>query len=102
VAEGIDTPRLTASISGSGSARFEGRASELKLDISGSGSIDAAALRSAAVRVDISGSGSAVVNASATLSADVSGSGSVQYTGNAPKVNTHISGSGSVTRVKES
>ena len=101
VAEGIDTPRLSASISGSGSARFEGRASELKLDISGSGSFDAAALRSAAVRVDISGSGSATVNAAATLSAHVSGSGSVQYLGAAPQIDTHVSGSGSVTRAKE-
>ena len=96
-ATGIDTDRLTASISGSGSADFAGRADDVSLQVSGSGSFDTSKLNSKNVRVSISGSGDASVNASDRLDATVSGSGSVHYTGN-PSVQTHISGSGEVAR----
>lgn len=93
----IDTDKLSAEISGSGSADFAGRADDLALRISGSGSYDAGKLHSKSVRVNISGSGDAVVNASDRLDATVSGSGSVRYAGT-PTVEKHISGSGSVAR----
>ena len=96
-ATGIDTDRLAAAISGSGSARFEGRADVVTLSVNGSGSYNAADLQSRTVKVEISGSGDAVVNASDSLSAEISGSGSVRYTGN-PSVSQQVSGSGSIAR----
>jgi hypothetical protein len=95
--EGIDTPRLRADISGSGSATLAGRADDVRLIVSGSGDYDAAGLASKTASVEISGSGSATVNASERVEAHVSGSGSVRYLGN-PAVDQHVSGSGSIAR----
>ena len=96
-ASGVDTDRLSSSISGSGSATLAGRADALDLHISGSGSYDATELQSKTASVSISGSGSVKLNASDRLDAHVSGSGSVHYAGN-PAVQKHISGSGVVAR----
>ena len=95
--EGIDTPRLRADISGSGSATLAGRADDVRLTISGSGNYDAAQLASKTASVEISGSGSATVNASERVEAHVSGSGSVRYLGS-PSVEKHVSGSGSIAQ----
>lgn len=96
-ATGVDTDKLTADISGSGSADLSGRADVVTLRISGSGSYDAAKLQSRSVKVHISGSGGAVVNASEQLEATISGSGSVRYGGN-PSVRQRVSGSGTIAR----
>jgi hypothetical protein len=96
-ASGIDTDKLTAEISGSGSADLAGRADVLALSVSGSGSYDAGDLRSKTARIAISGSGDAFVNASERVDATISGSGSVRYAGN-PSVSQHVSGSGSIAR----
>jgi hypothetical protein len=95
--EGVDTHRLTADISGSGSAVLSGRADDVRLSVSGSGDYDAARLASKTALVSISGSGSATVNATDRVEADVSGSGSVRYLGS-PTVEKHVSGSGSIAR----
>ena len=97
VVEGLDTSRLTADISGSGSATLSGRADALELTISGSGDYDASRLASKSATVTISGSGNATVNAAERVEANVSGSGSVRYLGN-PSVDQQVSGSGSVRR----
>ena len=96
-ATGIDTDRLTADISGSGSADLAGRADVVTLRVSGSGSYDASELQSKSVKVDISGSGDALVNAGDELDASISGSGSVRYGGD-PDVRKRVSGSGTVAR----
>ena len=93
----LSTGRLTADVSGSGRAVLAGRADDVDLRISGSGSFDAGGLRSKSVRVSISGSGSATVNAADQLEANISGSGSVRYAGD-PRVQQRISGSGVVAR----
>ena len=100
VADGLDTPRLTADISGSGSATLSGRADAVELTISGSGAYDASRLASKSATVTISGSGSATVNAADRVEATVSGSGSVRYLGN-PSVDQQVSGSGSVRRTAD-
>jgi len=94
-ATAIDTDKLTADISGSGSATLAGRADDVVLRVSGSGSYDASRLQSRNVKVDISGSGDAEVNANNHLDASISGSGSVHYSGR-PQVTQHVSGSGSI------
>lgn len=96
-ATGVDTDKLDADISGSGSAVLEGRAGEVTLSVAGSGSYDASNLKATTVRVTISGSGNASVDATEKLHANISGSGSVRYAGN-PTVEKNVSGSGSVAR----
>ena len=96
-ASGINARDFDAAISGSGDMDLSGTADNIELTISGSGSYEAAHLRSKTARVKISGSGDATVNASEQLDAQISGSGSVRYSGD-PKVEKHIAGSGSVAR----
>jgi hypothetical protein len=98
--DGVDARRLTADISGSGSATLAGKADDLRLSVSGSGDYDAAKLITKTAKVEISGSGSATVNASDHVEAQISGSGSVHYLGT-PTVEKHVSGSGSVARASE-
>ena len=95
-ATNVDTDRLAARITGSGSADLAGRADQLEVTIAGSGSWNAADLKSKTARVTISGSGDAAVNAADRLDATITGSGSVQYAGN-PTVEKRITGSGSVS-----
>jgi hypothetical protein len=98
--EGVDTQRLNADISGSGSATLAGKADDVRLSVSGSGDYDAARLTTRTASVSISGSGSATVNASDEVKADISGSGSVRYLGS-PTVEKYVSGSGSIARANQ-
>jgi hypothetical protein len=98
----LEARELKCDISGSGNARFAGRADEVDLGISGSGSCHAAELQCRTLDVTIAGSGNATVNTAERLTADVSGSGSVRYVGNPRSVNTHFSGSGSVSPARNS
>ena len=95
--DGLDAQRLECGISGSGTMRLAGRADDVALHVSGAGSYHAAELQCRQASVSISGSGDATVNASRRLSAAVSGSGSIHYLGD-PSVEAHVTGSGSVSR----
>ena len=94
---GLDTPRLTVDLSGSGEIRAAGNADSQKIDISGSGRYLAPELTSRAVDADISGSGKGDVRASDTLKASISGSGTLTYIGD-PRVSQDVSGSGKVIK----
>jgi len=49
------------------------------------------------VRADVSGSGSIFVTATKRLDASVSGSGAILYAGSPPNVTSNITGSGAIT-----
>lgn len=86
---------LSTSVSGSGSMKVNGTASDLSAKVSGSGHLDAEALQVESASVRVSGSGSCGLRVSKSLKAEVSGSGSVGYIGD-PAVSSNVSGSGSV------
>jgi hypothetical protein len=86
-------------ISGSGKIEAKGRARQVKAAISGSGKVLAANLETDRCDVRISGSGDVEINVKDELDANISGSGSVSYKGNPSKVNSHASGSGSVSKM---
>ncbi len=75
---------------------MEGQARDFDGNISGSGKMSAANLLANNVDMNVSGSGSAEVYCSGILNAEISGSGKIYYTGNPDKVNSDVSGSGSV------
>jgi len=93
----LETTNLASDISGSGNIRFEGTGSAgvHKVNISGSGSVDARSITAEQASVDISGSGSCDLAVTKTLNADIAGSGSIRYKGS-PQVSKRIAGSGSV------
>lgn len=96
-ADAIDGTDFRVDISGSGDVDAGGTLSGLlSISISGSGQFDGESLTAPEGRVDVSGSGNAVVNITDELEVSVSGSGDVEYLG-APSVDSEVSGSGAVT-----
>ena len=90
---------IDAEVLGSGSIRVAGgSATELRTLISGSGDIDLAAVPAREATTVTSGSGDTRLYVSDWLKATISGSGNVYYRGS-PTIETHISGSGRVTKL---
>jgi hypothetical protein len=90
--------KLGCSISGSGDILIggNGNASSADISISGSGNYTGEQFKIGSVDVSISGSGNCTCNATESLKGSISGSGNLTYLGNAPKVDTRVSGSGHV------
>lgn len=98
-AQDIDADQFTASLSGSGNLYLAGETGRQSLKISGSGNIKAEDLRSDETEAHISGSGNISVTAYEVLDARISGSGNIRYKGNAPRIYSKTSGSGSISRI---
>jgi hypothetical protein len=93
---GYDQPSLDINIAGSGSVHAVGRTEVLRLAVSGSGEADLAALHAKDADVSISGSGGANVYATGRAKIDIAGSGNVDLAIKPAKVETTLSGSGTV------
>jgi hypothetical protein len=91
--------RADFGVSGSGKIYASGTSESVKTSISGSGKVLAANLETNRCEVRISGSGNVEINVKNELDANISGSGSISYKGNPGKVNSHASGSGSVSKM---
>lgn len=94
----LSAQNLDVRISGSGNIEAFGTADKQSVNISGSGLYQGFGLQTSITNARISGSGRAEVSVSSELDVDISGSGNVHYRGNPSKVNSNISGSGSVTK----
>jgi len=90
---------LHAEVSGSGDIYFEnGEATNIDLDGSGSGEVDAANVQGIDGNIHLSGSGSTRVWLSGSLEGHISGSGSIYYRGD-PAIDAHVSGSGKIKKI---
>jgi hypothetical protein len=94
---GIDAPRLTVSLPGSGALYASGTVTKLDVTLGGSGLAQLDNLVARDGHAVVAGSGLIRVTATASLSAAVSGSGAIIYSGN-PQVTSSVTGSGAVTR----
>lgn len=94
---GLDTGKADIRLSGSGDIELTGVTSELAVELSGSGNVDAEELQAQDAVIAIDGSGNVDVAVSDALSAEISGSGRVTYSGD-PSVDSEVSGSGDVVR----
>ncbi|MEK9603677.1 MAG: head GIN domain-containing protein [Flavobacteriaceae bacterium] len=95
----LATEKTEIAVSGSGDIELAGTSTNLNLKISGSADFEGLKLDTQNTSISISGSGDAKVVASRSLMAKISGSGSVVYKGRPEKVNTKISGSGSIKTI---
>ncbi|MBL7960976.1 DUF2807 domain-containing protein [bacterium] len=95
----VTATEINSGISGSGNIDLSGKTSDHNFKISGSGKINAMDLNAENCTIQISGAGDAKVNVSKQLDVKISGSGSIRYAGNPDKVNTNVSGSGSVQKM---
>lgn len=89
--------KIVLNSSGSGDFTLRGRCDSLEVSLSGSGSLAARDLRSAAAMLTIAGSGDAELRAADRLSVTILGSGSLRYWGQ-PRLEQKILGSGGVLR----
>jgi len=96
-ATGIDAPRLTVTLPGSGSLYASGTVTRLDVTLGGSGLAQLDGLTARDVHAVVAGSGLIRVTATAGLNAAVTGSGAIIYGGN-PQVTSNVTGSGAVTR----
>jgi hypothetical protein len=97
-AKDIDTDKFYAELSGAGTIRLSGVTQDLKIVMSGAGTIDAKSFIADDVKVSISGACSGTVHANESLLAEVSGVGSIDYYGDPKDVSTDVSGVGSINR----
>jgi hypothetical protein len=88
--------RVRVAVSGSGTIDLEGLAPFLDANVSGSGNIRARTFLVDKSAVRISGSGDVEVNVMSELDAVISGSGNVYHKDGPVRVNSHVSGSGTI------
>lgn len=91
-----DQPRLNLILSGSGDVTARGSARAVRIDVSGSGDVDLAALTTVDADVQVSGSGDVRVGPTGKAVVDISGSGDVDLTRRAAEVSRTLSGSGDI------
>ena len=93
---GYKQDKLDLDISGDADVTASGETGALGLDVSGSGDADLSGLKAKDARVDIQGSGEAKLAPSDSAKVDISGSGDVTLLTHPPRLDTDISGSGSL------
>jgi len=93
---GYKQDKLDLRISGDGDVNASGETGALDLSVSGSGDADLGGLKAKSADVDIAGSGEAKVAPSDSAKIDISGSGDVTLLTHPPRLETSISGSGSL------
>ena len=91
---------LDVSFVGAGGLKAEGTVKNLKLDVSGVGSIDTRELHADTANINLAGVGSVRVWAGQSLDATVGGVGSLTYYGEPKVVNTRGGGLGSIAKGK--
>jgi hypothetical protein len=96
VVHGLKGNEFTFELNGSGDFSGFGSVASLRVDVNGSGNVDARRLLADEAEINISGSGDVQVNAKKSLEVDISGSGSLEYVGKPEHIRQSINGSGSV------
>jgi len=88
--------KLDVEISGDGDVSVTGEARAVALNISGSGSADLGALKAKDADVEIDGSGDATLSPTDSAKIDISGSGDVTLLTRPARLESNVSGSGTV------
>jgi len=94
---GVEAESFDVNLPGSGTLTGDGTATGLDVTVDGSGMVQLTRLVATNVRADVSGSGSIFVTATESLDASVSGSGAILYTGSPQDVSRNVTGSGAIT-----
>lgn len=94
----IEASSVNTAIAGSGDIKLSGKTTDLNISVSGSGDVHAYELKAENVKASVSGSADILVTSNNSITARVSGSGDIRYKGNATKINSKTSGSGSISR----
>ncbi|MEX0288617.1 MAG: head GIN domain-containing protein [Flavobacteriaceae bacterium] len=96
----VHTKKLKSVVSGSGKTILQGKSENYEAEVAGSGDIKAYELEADFVAATISGSADINVKVNEGIRARISGSGDVNYLGSPDKIDSKVSGSGSVSKKK--
>lgn len=94
--EGYRQDRLSLDVSGAAEVTATGEADVIDLDISGSGDVDLGALKAKGAQVEISGAGDATIAPTDWAKLDISGMGDIRLLTHPPKLETDVSGAGTI------
>jgi hypothetical protein len=94
--DGYKQDKLSLDISGNANVTAKGEAKGLELAISGSGSTDLTDLKVTDADVTVAGSGEAALGPTGVVNVDISGSGDVTLLNHPAKLESNVSGSGSI------
>ena len=94
--EGYKQDKLSLDVSGNAEVSAKGEAKAVALSISGSGETDLAGFKVADADVDIDGSGQATLAPTGAANVNISGSGDVTLLSHPAKLESNVSGSGSI------
>lgn len=94
--DGYKQDRLSLDIAGSGNVSAKGETKGLELSIAGSGATDLTGLKVSDADVTVNGSGEATLGPTGVVNVDISGSGDVTLLNHISKLETNVSGSGSI------
>jgi hypothetical protein len=92
----LDVNKLNIDADGSGELKLLGRALNVDVNIDGAGSVDAFGLQSKVVDAKVKGAGTFKIDVSEEFSGEVGENGKIYYKGNPKKVDTDVSGSGTI------
>lgn len=97
-AAAINSRSLTLVLMGLGTIHASGKATQLRVTISGAGDAQLRHLIAQRVTAVVTGDGGMLLTATNNLNATVTGAGSITYYGNPPHVATTVTGTGAITR----
>jgi hypothetical protein len=95
-AKQLSGPRFALESRGASRVSLDGNIDELLADMTGASELAASALQTKTAEISTTGAGNAEVAVAQTLKVVITGAGKVQYSGNPPTIEKHISGAGSV------
>jgi hypothetical protein len=95
-AKQLSDPRFALESRGAARVSLDGNIDELLADMTGASELAASALQTKTAEISTTGAGNAEVAVAETLKVVITGAGKVQYSGNPPTIEKHISGAGSV------
>jgi Putative auto-transporter adhesin, head GIN domain len=93
----INSRNLTLALMGLGTIHASGKATRLRVTISGAGDAQFRQLIAQRVTAVVTGDGGMLLTATNSLNATVTGAGSITYYGNPPHVATTVTGNGAIT-----
>ena len=97
-AKQLSGPRFAVESRGASQVLLDGNVDELLADMTGASELAASALQTKTAQISTTGAGDAQVAVAETLKVAITGAGKVQYSGNPPTIEKHISGAGSIRR----
>jgi len=94
--EGYHQDSLSMDVSGSAEVVASGETNTIALDISGNGDVDLGQLKAKGADVEISGAGDATIAPTDWAKLDISGMGDIRLLTHPPRLETDVSGAGSI------